>query len=114
MFLSPLFLLAAGLGAAIPLMLHLMQNRRKVELPIPTLRFLKLAEKHGTKTATGMRVTSTFGVKDIAEMAATTVERVERILEKLEDDGLTHIADGDLVIPDLSALKRALDYMGSS
>jgi CRP-like cAMP-binding protein len=75
---------------------------------------LKLAEKHGTKTATGMRVTSTFGVKDIAEMAATTVERVERILEKLEDDGLTHIDDGDLVIPDLSALKRALDYMGSS
>jgi len=42
------------------------------------------------------------------------VERVERILEKLEDDGLTHIDDGDLVIPDLSALKRALDYMGSS
>ena len=49
MFLSPLFLLAAGLGAAIPLMLHLMQNRRKVELPFPTLRFLKLAEKHSSR-----------------------------------------------------------------
>ena len=46
-------------------------------------------------------------------MAASTVERVERILEKLEDDGLVHIDNGDLVIPDVSALKRACDYMGS-
>src|SRR5258708_10175196 len=49
MFLSPLFLLAAALGASVPLMLHLMQNRRKVQLPFPTLRFLKLAEKHSSR-----------------------------------------------------------------
>lgn len=49
MFLSPLFLLAAGLGAAVPLLLHLMQNQRKVQLPFPTLRFLKLAEKHSSR-----------------------------------------------------------------
>ena len=49
MFLSPLFLLAAGLGAAVPLLLHLMQNKRKVQLPFPTLRFLKLAEKHSSR-----------------------------------------------------------------
>ena len=46
-------------------------------------------------------------------MAATTVERVERVLEKLEDDGLVKVVDDHLVIPDLSALRRALDYMGS-
>src|SRR3954469_13224291 len=49
MFLSPLFLIAAGLGAAVPLMLHLMQNRKKIQLPFPTLRFLKLAEKHSSR-----------------------------------------------------------------
>ncbi|MEA3212670.1 MAG: hypothetical protein QOE70_5727 [Chthoniobacter sp.] len=49
MFLSPLFLLAAGLGASVPLLLHLMQNRRKVQLPFPTVRFLKLAEKHSSR-----------------------------------------------------------------
>src|SRR6202042_2989924 len=59
---------------------------------------LKLAEKHGKKTAAGLRVAPTFGVKDIAEMAATTAERVERILEKLEDDGLTRADDGDLIV----------------
>jgi CRP/FNR family transcriptional regulator, cyclic AMP receptor protein len=74
---------------------------------------IKLAEKHGKKTDDGFRVPPTFGVKDLSEMAASTVERVERILEKLEDDGLVRIDDGDLVIPDISALKRACDYMGS-
>jgi hypothetical protein len=49
MFLSPLFLLAAALGASVPLLLHLMQNKRKVQLPFPTLRFLKLAEKHSSR-----------------------------------------------------------------
>jgi len=49
MFLSPFFLIAAGIGATVPLVLHLMQNRKKVHLPFPTLRFLKLAEKHSSR-----------------------------------------------------------------
>jgi hypothetical protein len=49
MFLSPFFLLAAGLGASVPLILHLMQSRRKEQLSFPTLRFLKLAEKHSSR-----------------------------------------------------------------
>ncbi len=49
MFLSPLFLIAAGLGASVPLLLHLMQNKRKELLPFPTIRFLKLAEKHSSR-----------------------------------------------------------------
>jgi CRP/FNR family cyclic AMP-dependent transcriptional regulator len=74
---------------------------------------IRLAEKHGRKTDAGVRIAETFGVKDIAEMAATTVERVQRALEKLEDDGLVLVAEG-LVVPDVSSLRRALDYMGSS
>ena len=45
MFLSPLFLIAAAVGAGVPLLLHLMQSRRKVTMPFPTLRFLKAAQK---------------------------------------------------------------------
>jgi CRP/FNR family transcriptional regulator, cyclic AMP receptor protein len=74
---------------------------------------IKLAEKHGKATKTGVRIPPTFGVKDLAEMAASTVDRVERTLEKLEDDGLVKVDDGDLVIPDVSSLRRAIDYMGS-
>jgi CRP/FNR family cyclic AMP-dependent transcriptional regulator len=74
---------------------------------------LKLAEKHGKKAEGTVRVPPTFGVKDVAEMSASTVERAERVLERLEDEGLVKIDDGDLVIPDVSALRRALDYMGS-
>ena len=48
MFLSPLFLIAAAVGASVPLFLHLMQNRRKVTMTFPTLRFLKLAEKRSS------------------------------------------------------------------
>jgi CRP/FNR family transcriptional regulator len=78
-----------------------------------TKAVLKLAEKHGKVTPTGVRIPPTFGAKDVAEMAASTTERAERILEKLEDDGLLYIEDGDLVVRDLSALRRALDYMGA-
>lgn len=49
MFLAPFFLIAAAVGAMVPLVLHLMQNQRKEQLPFPTLRFLKLAEKHSSR-----------------------------------------------------------------
>src|ERR1043165_9368814 len=49
MFLTPFFLIFAGVGAAIPLVLHLMQSTRKMHLPFPTVRFLKLAEKHSSR-----------------------------------------------------------------
>jgi len=49
MFLYPFFLIAAGLGASVPLILHLMQNKRKETLPFPTIRFLKMAEKSSSR-----------------------------------------------------------------
>jgi CRP/FNR family cyclic AMP-dependent transcriptional regulator len=74
---------------------------------------MKLAEKQGRKTDAGVLIPPTFSLKDVADMAAANVERVERVLEKLEDDGLVRIEEGSLVVPDLSALRRALAYMGS-
>ena len=49
MFVSPVFLIAAGLGATIPLILHLMQNQRREQMPFPTLRFLKLADQKSSR-----------------------------------------------------------------
>ena len=49
MFLLPYFLIAAGIGACAPLLLHLMQNKRKETLPFPTIRFLKMAEKSSSR-----------------------------------------------------------------
>jgi hypothetical protein len=49
MFLAPVFLIAAGIGAAIPFILHLMQNRRRSKLMFPTLRFLQKAQKNTSR-----------------------------------------------------------------
>lgn len=49
MFLSPFFLIAAAVGAAIPLILHMMQTRKRVKMPFPTLRFLQLAQKQSAR-----------------------------------------------------------------
>jgi len=46
-FLNPAFLWALG-AAAIPLILHLLQRRRKVQLPFPTIRFLKMAQRRSS------------------------------------------------------------------
>lgn len=49
MFLSPLFLIVGALAAVAPLLLHLLQKRRRVSIPFPTLRFLKLAEQKSSR-----------------------------------------------------------------
>jgi hypothetical protein len=49
MFLAPFFLIAAAVGATIPFFLHLMQNRKRLRLPFPTVRFLRKAEKNTSR-----------------------------------------------------------------
>ena len=49
MFLSPLFLIAVAVGAGIPLVLHLLYNQRKMQMPFPTLRFVRLAEQQSSR-----------------------------------------------------------------
>jgi CRP/FNR family cyclic AMP-dependent transcriptional regulator len=71
----------------------------------------ELAEKYGESSGGEVRIPATFGVKDIAEMAASTVPRVERALEKLEDLELISVVEGEYAVGDVSALRRALAYM---
>ena len=72
---------------------------------------IELAEKHGESTRGQVRIPATFGVRDVAEMATSTVPRVERALEKLEDLELISVVEGEYVLRDISALRRALAYM---
>ena len=47
--LSPMFFYVMGsIGVLVPLVLHLIQNRRKVRMPFSTLRFLRLAQKQSS------------------------------------------------------------------
>ncbi len=49
MFETPLFLIAAAIGALIPLILHLMQKKKTTPVVFPTLRFLKLAQQASSR-----------------------------------------------------------------
>ena len=49
MFLTPLFLIGGLLAATLPILLHLLQKRRQVTIPFPTLRFLKQAERKSSR-----------------------------------------------------------------
>ena len=49
MFATPLFLIAAAVGAAVPLVLHLMQKRNAARVPFPTLRFLQEAIQQSSR-----------------------------------------------------------------
>ncbi|MBT3194233.1 MAG: VWA domain-containing protein [Verrucomicrobia bacterium] len=49
MFVTPLFLIASAVGAAIPLMLHLMQKKNSARSPFPTLRFLEQAVQQSSR-----------------------------------------------------------------
>lgn len=43
-FVNPVFLIALA-ALSVPLLLHLLQRRRKIQMPFSTVRFLKLAQK---------------------------------------------------------------------
>ncbi len=49
MFLTPLFLVGGAIAATIPIVLHLLQKRRRVTVSFPTLRFLKLAQQKSSR-----------------------------------------------------------------
>jgi len=72
----------------------------------------QLAEKHGQVAADGScLVNLKFGVQELAAMVGASRETVGRLLRQYEADGLIELAKGKkLIIPDRSALARALEY----
>lgn len=49
MFLTPLFLILGAAAATAPLVLHLLQRKRRDSIPFPTLRFLQMATKQSSR-----------------------------------------------------------------
>jgi CRP-like cAMP-binding protein len=83
------------------------------DVPYRLLRHLvRLVEKHGVREAGGTRIDIKLSSHDLAGMVGTNPERVSRLLQRLQSDGLLAVGSDDyLVVPDAHALERSLEYV---
>jgi CRP/FNR family cyclic AMP-dependent transcriptional regulator len=82
------------------------------DVPYRLLRVLvRLAEKHGKPAADELVIGLSMTPATLSGMVGTSPERVSRLLHRFQADGLVRHADADhLLIPDMKALRRALEY----
>ena len=83
------------------------------EVPYRLLAALQqLTEKYGQVAADGTCMISLrFGIQDLAAMVGSSREVVSRLLHQYEADGLIELGkDKKIIIPDPTALARALEY----
>lgn len=83
------------------------------EVPYRLLAALQqLTEKYGQVAADGScLINMKFGVQDLAAMVGSNREVVSRLLHQYEADGLIELGkDKKIIIPDPTALARALEY----
>lgn len=83
------------------------------EVPYRLLSALsELAEKHGQVAPDGScLITLKLGVDDLAAMVGSSRDVVSRLLHRFEQDGLIELRKNkQIVVPDSSALTRALEY----
>jgi CRP/FNR family cyclic AMP-dependent transcriptional regulator len=81
------------------------------DVPYRLLRVLvSLAEKHGKEGPDGIAIAAVDSAS-LSGMVGTNNERISRLLHRLQADGLVRYIDAEhLVIPDVKALRRALEY----
>jgi CRP/FNR family transcriptional regulator/CRP/FNR family cyclic AMP-dependent transcriptional regulator len=72
---------------------------------------LRIAEKYGRPLQQGCRIGVRLTAQSLAEMTASTGDRVSRILDRLESEGLIAISARELTILDLTSLRRSLEYL---
>ncbi len=83
------------------------------EVPYRLLAALnQLAENHGEVAADGScRINLKFGAPDLAAMVGSNPEIISRRLHRYQEDGLIEMGKNrQLIIPDPSALSRALEF----
>jgi len=82
------------------------------DVPYRLLRVLvSLAEKHGKQSGDGWLIGMSITPATLASMVGANTERVSRLMHRFQLEGLVHNVDKEhLSIPDLKALKRALEY----
>jgi CRP-like cAMP-binding protein len=79
------------------------------DVPYRVLRVLITATaKHGQVTDSGTLVS--IDAKTLASAVNCGVDQATRVLKRLSDRGLLRVEEGNVVVPDVSALTRALDY----
>jgi CRP-like cAMP-binding protein len=81
------------------------------DVPYRLIKVLsQLADKHGETSKEGTKIKVKLGPKALAGMVGSNAERVSRLLNKFQTEGLVRTGEGDfIVIPDTRAMKRALE-----
>lgn len=74
-------------------------------------RLLLLAERHGDPGPEGLQISANVTLADLAAMVGANRDSVRRYLHRFADEGLIRIGERTLVIPDLTRLRRALEYV---
>jgi CRP-like cAMP-binding protein len=72
---------------------------------------LKLAEKHGRVTDRGCTIALARTPESLAEMVASTADRVEGLLNRWASEGLIVVGRNELTVLDMKSLRRSLEYM---
>lgn len=72
---------------------------------------LKLAEQHGRTSGRGCTIPLALSVASFAEMAASTDDRVARLLNRLETEGLIEFVGNELTVVNMDALRRSREYV---
>jgi CRP/FNR family cyclic AMP-dependent transcriptional regulator len=80
------------------------------DVPYRLLKALiELAEKSGQKYKDGVKIAVQLSSQDLANRVASNPQRVARLMNRFQDENLILMEDDGLVVPDLKALKKALD-----
>lgn len=73
-------------------------------------RLLDLAEQHGVAEEDGTRINLHLTQDDLASLAGTTRETVNRVLSSLRDQGLIRVERARVSVLNLAQLERSLDH----
>jgi CRP/FNR family cyclic AMP-dependent transcriptional regulator len=73
-------------------------------------RLAQLCRTHGETSPAGCRIRVKLTTADLAAMVGSGRETVGRLLERFQEEGLIRRVRDELVVPDLEALTRALEY----
>jgi CRP/FNR family cyclic AMP-dependent transcriptional regulator len=73
-------------------------------------RIGQLCQSNGEMTPSGCRIRLRLTANDLAGMVGAGRDAVVRALERFQEEGLVRLGREELVVPDVDALTRALEY----
>ncbi len=85
-------------------------SRQDVPSRLATV-LLKLADKHGRPSDSGCVIPLKLTAESLAEMVASTTDRIEGLLKRWESEALILTTPSALTVLDMKSLRRSLEYM---